>query len=297
MLAKNWCFTLNNPTESPEDFLERVSANELVTFMVFQLEVGEQGTEHYQGYIQLEQKKRLAGVKEITGVRSHCRVASGTPAENLKYCSKEETRVAGPWLCGTMRGGKGRRSDLQDVRNEIKDNPSISTLELLEKFPDVMAKYPRFVQLCRAEYLKPEIIPFFPRDGWQTELRRKLSEEASPRNIMWYWEAIGNTGKSYFALNYADERGGRGYVITGGRHADIYYAYQQEKVVFFDWPRTSEETFPYGVLEAFKNGYFLSTKYESRGVRFKIPHVVVFANFAPDTSKLSLDRWEINIIQ
>ena len=123
-----------------------------------------------------------------------------------------------------------------------------------------------------------------------------LNGEPSKRKVYWYWEPVGNTGKSYFSLNWSDAGGRRGYVVTGGRHADILYAYEEEKVVFFDWARDSEDSFPYRVVEQFKNGYFLNTKYESCTRRFETPHVVVFANFGPDMSKLSMDRWEIKEI-
>ena len=63
--------------------------------------------------------------------------------------------------------------------------------------------------------------------------------------------------------------------------------------MFFDLARSVQERVPYEVMENFKNGGFLNTKYESKWVKFKIPHVVVFANFLPDRLKLSEDRWNI----
>lgn len=86
------------------------------------------------------------------------------------------------------------------------------------------------------------------------------------------------------------------YVINGGKAADIYYAYFYEKVVFFDLARQKEDIVAYDVMENFKNGYFLSTKYQVRRVKFNIPHVVVFSNFRPDMTKLSEDRWDIRVI-
>lgn len=85
-------------------------------------------------------------------------------------------------------------------------------------------------------------------------------------------------------------------MVTGGKNQDIYYAYNYEQVVIFDLPRAKEEYVPYDVMESFKNGYFLSTKYECKPVRFNPPHVIIFANFHPDMTKLSYDRWEIKEI-
>jgi hypothetical protein len=47
----------------------------------------------------------------------------------------------------------------------------------------------------------------------------------------------------------------------------------------------------YSLMESFKNGRIFSPKYESISKTFKPCHVVVFANFIPDHSKLSQDRW------
>lgn len=60
--------------------------------------------------------------------------------------------------------------------------------------------------------------------------------------------------------------GGLPFVVTGGKYNDIYHAYDQQSVVFFDWPRSQEEAFPYSVVETFKNGYFLSTIADNNGL-------------------------------
>lgn len=48
---RNWVFTLNNPYYSLTPELDCVGS--AVTFMAWQLEIGAEGTEHYQGYIEL----------------------------------------------------------------------------------------------------------------------------------------------------------------------------------------------------------------------------------------------------
>lgn len=50
--VKNWIFTLNNPTESPEEFADKIEALSAFKYLSFQVEVGENGTEHFQGISQ-----------------------------------------------------------------------------------------------------------------------------------------------------------------------------------------------------------------------------------------------------
>jgi len=161
----------------------------------------------------------------------------------------------------------------------------------MEEHTKAYAMYPRFVHAyTRAvEESRVEREEFIPRDGWQSELFDKLETVPDPRTITWYYDRVGNKGKSYFARNYK----GSNYYVTGGKAADIFYGYEYQSVIFFDLARMKQDIVQYDVMEAFKNGQFYSTKYESKLVRFNIPHVVVFANFHPNLEMLSADRWSI----
>lgn len=301
MSAKNWVFTLNNPTPAETSaLLARVAepSSRLtydVQYILWQLEIGDlESTPHYQGYVQFTKKKRMTTVKSIIADRSHVEIAGGGSKDNYNYCTKVDGRIEGPFEYGMMVGGQGTRNDIVDFVRRAKSG-AITEGELIEDYGNILAKYPRFVSTVRRHYSRPEPIPFCPRSGWQLDLTSDLLGIPDPRKVYWYWEAVGNSGKSYFALNF--NNGGRfGYVVTGGRHSDIYFAYKDETIVFFDWARDNEESFPYRVVENFKNGYFLNTKYETFPHRFAVPHVVVFANFPPDVSKLSNDRWIIKNI-
>jgi len=234
-------------------------------------------------------------MKRLFGNRAHLEVAKGSPSQNKDYCSKPEGRESGPFEFGEMKGGSGTRNDISDFVDRVKSG-TITEKEIVEEYGNIVAKYPRFVDRVQRLYAEPTREVFVARPGWQLDLCLVLNGPVDKRKVIWYWEHSGNVGKSYFALNFSIGSGGFGYVVTGGRHADIFYAYRNEPIVFFDWARDQEESFPYRVVEAFKNGYFLNTKYESVARRFSVPHVVVFSNFPPDRSKLSIDRWEIKEI-
>lgn len=75
--------------------------------------------------------------------------------------------------------------------------------------------------------------------------------------------------------------------------SDLAYSYSGERVVTFDFVRSTQAVLNYAVIESIKNGTLFSPKYESCTKNFDIPHVIVFSNFEPDLEKLSRDRWDI----
>ena len=66
-------------------------------------------------------------------------------------------------------------------------------------------------------------------------------------------------------------------------------------IFVFNVPRSFKvEDVPYNIFEEIKDGRSLSTKYDSKQLRFNVPNVVlVFANDEPLIGKMSLDRWKV----
>lgn len=84
--AKNWFFTFNNYTA--DDILEIVPVfKDKCEKYIFEKEIGECGTPHLQGYIQLKEKARPTELN--LNKKIHWEVAKGTEQENIVYCSKD----------------------------------------------------------------------------------------------------------------------------------------------------------------------------------------------------------------
>ena len=67
-------------------------------FVVWQMELTPStGQPHFQGYVEFTRPRSLASVRRLTG-GGFFSVAKGTREENVKYCSKEDTRVEGPFF-------------------------------------------------------------------------------------------------------------------------------------------------------------------------------------------------------
>lgn len=129
------------------------------------------------------------------------------------------------------------------------------------------------------------------RKPWQLDIIKIIETEADARTIHWYWDSVGNTGKTTFTkhlwINY------KVCFVQNGKKADIAYAYNNEPIVIFNLPRTCENFVSYDAIESLKDGMIFSGKYESGAKVFNNPHVIIFANFEPDQSCLSQDRWHI----
>lgn len=294
-LATRWCFTINNPEQVP---LDHTNLHKRITYLHYSLEIGASGTPHLQGYLELSSRSRrtwlISNLVFLGG--AFLTPARGDATANQEYIAKNP--VQGPFTFGeekTIDHG-GPRNELADVKDLIEGGSS--NLDIFREFPNVAARYPKFIDTYRALHRESLVVipPFTPRFGWQANLAAMLDGNVDGRKVNWAWSATGNLGKSYFANNYKPEDS---YTITGGKYADIFHTLSpiihSKRVIFFDYARVQGDAIPYPVIEALKNGMFTSTKYESRTIRFNPVHVVVFSNGQPDLNSLSLDRW--NIIQ
>lgn len=137
-----------------------------------------------------------------------------------------------------------------------------------------------------------------PNKPWQLEILNIINKEPDFRIIHWYWDTIGNTGKSAFTKYLCVKHNA---LSVNGKSNDCKYAivnYKEQKniypnIIIFDVPRTNIDFINYEAIESIKNGCFFSGKYECCQVIMNNPHVIIFANSPPQEYKLSLDRWHI----
>lgn len=277
-------FTLNNP-ESPIQWDE-----EDVVYAVYQGEVGEEGTPHYQGYVEFRRNMRLTALQRIVP-RAHWERRQGSAHQARDYCMKEDTQVEPPLEFGQFsEGGKqGRRLDLEDALQTMKGGAGKD--EMYEQHPEVFAKYPRFVDYGLAKAKREAVEKVFISEfkPWQRVVMDKLEAEPDRRQVIWVVDSVGQRGKTFLALHLVDQCGA--FYCNGGKHADITFAYQGERIAIFDYVRDAKEYVGYGVIEQIKNGVLFSPKYESGIKRFAVPHVLVVSNFQPEREKMSSDRW------
>lgn len=131
---------------------------------------------------------------------------------------------------------------------------------------------------------------------WQEDLLSIIKKEPDNRTIFWIWDEAGNVGKTTFMKFLMRFHGA---IPLEGKKNDILHiaAEHESDLYIYDIERSLESYVSYGSIEKIKNGCFMSGKYEGGIVDRNCPHVIIFANFRPETKNLSSDRWFIRKIQ
>ena len=132
--ARDWCYTINNPVQTEQEFLEYLKTVSDLRYAVFQRErVPETGTEHYQGYFEFTQPKWFTTIKKYLskaniGVDVHIEQRRAKRTQARLYCMDEETRISPIYYeCGEFIED-GERTDLTDIMCDIESDMSFYDL-------------------------------------------------------------------------------------------------------------------------------------------------------------------------
>ena len=108
--SHNYFLTINNYTELDIHQFDRCGAS----FYAYQIESGENGVHHIQGIVHFKSARIWP---KRWWPRAHIEVVKNFKAA-YKYCTKEDTRVKGPFIAGDYPQ-QGRRTDLEKLANSI----------------------------------------------------------------------------------------------------------------------------------------------------------------------------------
>ena len=140
----------------------------------------------------------------------------------------------------------------------------------------------------------PEEIEVEKPKGWQLHVMDIINSKPDKRTIHWFWESVGGVGKSELCKYLVVKHNA---LMLTGKSNDMYNMLAKHptrrKLIICDIPRSSIGYINYAAIEQIKNGLVFSGKYEGTQLVFNTPHVIVFANEAPDYSQMSGDRWNV----
>jgi Putative viral replication protein len=318
MATNHFCFTLNNYT-GEEIALLQGPVPTGVTYVGYAYEVAESGTPHLQGYYQAK-GRLITRHKEKWGGRMHIQAAKADSETALAYCkgpweNKEGTKSKPAngsfWEQGEYKHFSsvkaGQRSDIDQVKADIQAGCTYN--EVREKHFATVAKLDTFIRKYIQDVAQGRVLDEFRQElstaslrPWQQELSQRMDLPPGDRTVEWIWETIGNVGKSWMAKYLAVTK--NALILGPGKFSDLAFIYTTEPkpIVVFDLSRVVAPVFQlsnrpldvlYDLCEQLKNGHLVNTKYWSSSNFFRPPHVVFFANFAPNLSRISADRWKV----
>ena len=291
-----WVFTLNNYTEDDVSRLGRLGGDldrSGISYLVYGREVGESGTPHLQGFVILSSRRHLAGVRSLISERGHFEICRGTPQQASDYCKKGGDYVE----FGNLPTSRPKTGITQycDWLRTLTRFPT--EREIANAFPNLWIRYQsKLVDL--AVHIVPKIVlEDGELRGWQSDLETTLSLEPDDRSILFFVDADGGTGKSWFC-RYMLSKYDSVQVLSSGKRDDLAFCIDITKSVFlFNVPRGGMEYLQYTILEQLKDRVVFSPKYWSQTkILLKKSHVVVFCNEEPDLTKMSVDRYKITNI-
>lgn len=275
--SRRWMFTYNFSGLAPSLINKLIDNKEKVAYCIWQHE--RVSHDHLQGYILFNRPLRRKAVVDILGP-IHCEIATKPQEACIAYCSKEDSRIDGPFEFGTVvKPGSNKRKFI----DAYERSPERLMIE------DPM-KYRRIEALTKNCHFRSK-----PLDGaldrpWQVALDICLLSAPDRRTIYWVYGPNGNDGKTHYAFKLSKAGW---YYTKGGKKDNVIYQYMTniDRHVVIDIPRESQDYIQYDILEMFKDRALISNKYEPVTIQSDTPvHVVVMANFLPDFNKISHDR-------
>nr|QNJ57241.1 replication protein [Cressdnaviricota sp.] len=217
---RNYCFTVNNYSETCINRLNaELDLNSRVDYMLFATEVGESGTRHLQGYIELNCAMSLTALKTFLCLPKsiHLEPRRGTQEQAVQYCLKEEVdKVVYQW--GTPKASRSRAAAAgKNKLLPFKEQLLEEGLASVSNDPDCTFHLLKHAQAFLS-------INETPRD------------RTVPLTVYWLWGPTG-TGKTHRAYTECEEANVVPYIKSSG--TKWFDGYDGESHVIFDDLRDS----------------------------------------------------------
>lgn len=208
--SRRWMLTINNPEQTDEEMQKYIKSLEHFKYSTFQREKGhEKETEHFQIFIIFTIGKRFSTLKSYFPT-AHIEQAQGTNVQCRDYCSKEDTRISGPFEIGEFAEERAR-NDIKSLMELISAGADNETLKGL--YPNQYFRFKDKIERLRQECVACQ---------YEDKLRHV--------EVTYIWGKTG-TGKTRRVL---EEYGLKNVYRVTDYFKDPWFAYKNQDVVLFE---------------------------------------------------------------
>lgn len=266
MTSRRYLFTLwlhNQDVVTEENIQETferlVGGDESgVRFVVGQLEqCPDTGRRHFQCYLEFTRPSRGSALSRLLGVPSpslRFEAARGSGDQNTDYCTKEDTRISGPWQAGERSRGQGSRTDLSQAVATLRQH---GLKRVASDHSETFVKFHRGLRALQAELLE---VP--------TTYERKV--------VKVYWGSTG-TGKTRRAY----ERNPDLYRAPAATKTGYWFdGYQGQSTVLFD-DYGGDGKYPITFLLQLLDGYPMQVPIKGGFAQWIPEKIIITSNLDP----------------
>lgn len=129
--ARHWFFTENNPEGNLDVVFGDLLSNGVIDYCTWQLEIGDNGTEHYQGYVNFKKQTLFTTVVAILP-KAHWELCLD-PIAARAYCQKAASRIEGPFELGIWNPPAEKQRVWKQLAEDIM--AGTKDYDLFQKYP------------------------------------------------------------------------------------------------------------------------------------------------------------------
>lgn len=242
-------------------FSPQYAGKKRIRYLVAGLEVAPTtGRYHWQGYVELLEPMRFAGIKKLFGNQKiHIEEQRGTRFHNRTYCKKDGKFFEwGEWIGGETEdddGSQGTRTDLDELKKSIKEGKN--TLNCFEDHKTMWR--------CHNAAGKYRLL---------LDMKKQREVGYTPKTIEVY---VGPTGCGKTKKAFEENRDA--YFLDNSITGAWWDGYDGEETVIIDEFRG---WVPYPTLLRWTDGYPVSVPYKGGTCALKAKKIVITSNIPPE---------------
>lgn len=306
--SAGWAFTINGDYES-ENY-DKIFEHENVCYIVAGVEKGkENGRWHAQGFLQLVHSREMSWVKRKFITNPHLEIQRASASANIRYCTKDD-KDAKTWGEPRLHGGKrcdAGRPAFKQKYIYMRENLDESKLDSMMIGGEKRINELRLMRCCVREEkthkrLKEEMLALENND-YQNRLEAAL-EQQTKRQLLWAYDKKGGAGKTTYVKKLIHTKGAMHCAM--GRTCDMMETLSNQlddgnagEICCIDIPKSQYDDTAktwrcnYQAIEQIIDGFIAKTKYNSKMNELGSVKVIITANFPPDQTKMTGDRWVV----